>query len=259
MKASPFSPPARRGASRGLTLLEVLVAVSILGLGLTIILSSQAGLFASTQRAEHVTVAANLVRCKMSEVELELLEDGYPMIDRQERGDCCQDEPFGRYSCEWKIEPVELPQPASFAGEPGGEEPSETPSSLGAPGKSSDSLELGPLGALMDIQKSGGANLGESPDLGELAGALTGDTGGGAMGLASTAMQLVYPSLKDMLEASIRKVTVRVIWTEGQSERDMVAVQYVTNPVEGGLNPNAADDLPELPGGTGPATQGGEP
>ena len=37
--------------SRGFTLLEVLVAVSILGLGLTVILSSQASLFATS--AQH--------------------------------------------------------------------------------------------------------------------------------------------------------------------------------------------------------------
>ena len=51
-----------RRLSRGFTLLEVLVAIAILGLGLTVILSSQVGLFTSTSRGAHLTVASNLTR-----------------------------------------------------------------------------------------------------------------------------------------------------------------------------------------------------
>ena len=58
-----------RGASSGFTLLEVLVAIAILGLGLTVILSSQAGLFSSASRGEHLTAASNLLRCKMSRIK----------------------------------------------------------------------------------------------------------------------------------------------------------------------------------------------
>ena len=60
---------------KGFTLIEVMVAVTILGLGLTMILSSQVGLFASVQRVQNETVATNLLRCKMSEIEIELLID----------------------------------------------------------------------------------------------------------------------------------------------------------------------------------------
>ena len=48
-------------------------------------------------------------------------------------------------------------------------------------------------------------------------------------------MGLIYPQLKGMLEASIRKVTVRVIWSEGPLERDVTVTQYITNPQQGGL------------------------
>lgn len=79
------------------------------------------------------------------------------------------------------------------------------------------------------------------------------------------AVGMVYPSLKPMFEASIRKVTVRVRWKEGRREQELVAVQYVTNPLEGGLNPNAADAMNALLGdgsilsgsqGTGTGTPG---
>jgi general secretion pathway protein I len=59
-------------AARGFTLLEVMMAIAILGLGLSVLLGAQTGLFASATRAEHISVATGLARCRMSEIELEL-------------------------------------------------------------------------------------------------------------------------------------------------------------------------------------------
>ena len=64
--------------------------------------------------------------------------------------------------------------------------------------------------------------------------------------MAPLVMSLVYPDLKPMLEASIRKVTVKVLWKEGSKERSFDLVQYVTNPQQGGLDPNAAKGLDQL-------------
>src|SRR5512146_3213568 len=97
-----------RPLQAGFTLLEVLVALAILGLGLVIILSSQAGLFSSTSRGEHLTVASNLLRCKMSEIELSLDQKGFQLTDENDEGECCAEEGEG-YTCSWKIERVELP------------------------------------------------------------------------------------------------------------------------------------------------------
>jgi hypothetical protein len=56
-----------------------------------------------------------------------------------------------------------------------------------------------------------------------------------------------------MLEASIRKVTVTVSWKEGKNERDLSVVQYLTDPRQGDIDPNAptgdADGgVPGIPG-----------
>src|SRR3954466_6026390 len=101
---------AKRARARqaAFTLLEVLVAIAILGLGLTVILSSQTGLFASAQRGQHLTTASNLLRCKMSEIELTLAQKGFSLTDENDEGDCCENESEG-YTCSWKIERVELP------------------------------------------------------------------------------------------------------------------------------------------------------
>jgi general secretion pathway protein I len=75
-------------------------------------------------------------------------------------------------------------------------------------------------------------------------------------------MSLVYPTLKPMLEASIRKLTVSVIWKEGSRERDVSVTEFVTNPQQGGLNPMLPmGGLPGMdqtnPAGTGLPGMGG--
>ena len=76
----------RAPAQRGFTLLEVLVAIAILGLGLTVILGSQVGLFTNASRGQHLTVATNLARCKMGEIEVKLLKLGYQLTDESDEG-----------------------------------------------------------------------------------------------------------------------------------------------------------------------------
>jgi len=60
------------------------------------------------------------------------------------------------------------------------------------------------------------------------------------MGLAPMMMSMVYPTLKPMLEASIRKVSVTVSYKEGKFERELLVTQYVTNPQQGQLDPSVA-------------------
>lgn len=234
--------------NRGFTLLEVLVAISILGLGLTAILSAQTGLFASSSYAERVSFAVGLARCKTSEVEIKLQKDNYyPLVDMKDEGPCCAEESYGGFRCKWKIEKVELPLP-----------PTNTDLNSKISGGLGTSSSFGPLGAIAAVGASSGAVLGENPGLGDLSKLLAGGSapglpGGGlgslpggispglAMGgtqvLAPLVMSLVYPTLKPMLEASIRKLTVSVTWKEGSRTRDLTVTEFVTNPQQGGLNP----------------------
>jgi general secretion pathway protein I len=241
-------------ARRGFTLLEVLVALAILGLGLVIILSSQAGLFSSTSRGEHLTVASNLLRCKMSEIELSLDQKGFQLTDETDEGECCAEEGEG-YTCSWKIERVELPplpeaSPDGDGGAPGpaGSAGLKGPGNLAmgsalppgpgtAPG-STDTGAGGPLGALMSIQATQGASLGDKATPGSVMQQLSPS---GTSGMEGMVMGFVYPSLKPMLEASIRRVTVKVKWREGKRDRDLEVTQFLTRPQEGMLG--TADQL----------------
>jgi general secretion pathway protein I len=228
----------KTGLQGGFTLLEVLVAIAILGLGLTVILSSQAGLFSSASRGEHLTVASNLLRCKMSEIELTLAQKGFQLLDENDEGDCCDDESDG-YTCSWKIERVELPPlPESSLDQDGGApQPAGSAGLKGPGGLNMDTppggpTAGGPLGALMNISATQGASLGDKATPGSVMQQL-GSTG--TTGMEGMVMGFVYPSLKPMLEASIRRVTVKVMWKEGQRARDLEATQFLTRPQEGML------------------------
>jgi hypothetical protein len=56
-----------------------------------------------------------------------------------------------------------------------------------------------------------------------------------------------------MLEASIRKVTVKIIWKEGIHKRDISVIQYVTRPMRGdAITAAAAAASGMQPGGLPP-------
>jgi len=270
---------ARRFRSRGFTLLEVLVAVAILGLGLTVILSSQTGLFASASRGEHLTAASNLVRCKMGEIELMLEQKGFSLTDENDEGPCCDDESEG-YNCSWKIERVELP-PMPDASLDGTGSPSASPSASAAPGGLNLNSGLsaqnglgalsgpgalggpaglgalsgsgGPLTALANISATQGASLGDKPTPGSVMQQL-GSVG--SSGMEGLVMGFVYPSLKPMLEASIRRVTVKVMWREGERPKELEVTQFLTRPQEGQLGTADMLGLPQLNEALGSALGG---
>jgi general secretion pathway protein I len=238
----------KRSSTRAFTLLEVLVAIAILGLGLTVILSSQVGLFTSTSRGAHLTVATNLLRCKMSEIELMLDQKGFSLTDENDEGECCADESEG-YTCSWKIERVELPPlPEPSMDQDGGAPPAgsaglalggpgaltKTPGTAG-PGAPGGLGALGALGALggLGAPPGGGLSPGGKADPASILSQL--GSGSGMPGMESMVMGLVYPSLKPMLEASIRRVTVKVAWKEGLRARDLEVTQFLTRPQEGML------------------------
>jgi general secretion pathway protein I len=250
---------------RAFTLLEVMVAVAILGLSLTVILSAQAGLYAGGAYAQHTSIATGLLRCRMTEIEERLVKFGLPPMDEKDDGACCDDDLRADMKCEWSVERIELPtpDPAALA--------SSSPMSTSSPGSTGG--PLGPLSELMGGQSPAGgitglsqmafsptgslALAGADGGVSGVASALKGGTGGGVSALAQMAMTIVYPTLKPMLEASIRKITVKVTWKEGIQSRDVSAIQYVTHPMRGDLITAAAaasGGVPGMPGMPGMPT-----
>ncbi len=251
---------ALRARLLGFTLLEVMVAVAILGLGLTAILSAQASAVSATSHARHMSVAVGLVRCKMTEIEEQLALEGLPEVDDEDSGPCCEGDETPNMSCRWSIDRPEFPEP-----------------DLGALDLDAElDTDTDQLGALSTLARSGQGQDVFTPDAGvedvvsTLAGGGEGDMAAAAVGgvdaIAAMVMTMVYPDLKAMFEAATRRVTVTLTWTEGAREYDIEVVQWVVNPRQGGIMgrmPGDAIDAAELaadaaaPSGSPPTRIGG--
>jgi general secretion pathway protein I len=202
----------RRARLLGFTLLEVMVALAILGLGLTSILAAQAGVFASAVTARNLSEATGLARCKMSELEEHLLREGFQELDETDSGPCCEGEDSAM-SCSWKIEKLKLPEPAY------GQLDLDT---------GLDNMGFGPLGG-----GGGAADLGAG--LGVGAGADGADPSGMAAMLGPIT-QMIFPVMQGIFETSTRRITVTVTWKEGYRDQTLEVMQWVANSsgLEGG-------------------------
>jgi general secretion pathway protein I len=237
--------------ARGFTLLEVMIAVAILGLSLTMILSAQGSISARNRTAQNLGLAGNLARCKMSELEEKLLRKGYSDIDETETEiACCDGADLEVFKCDTKIEKVELPQPTSSASADAG---LDLGGALGGGGPAAAG-SAGAAGGLAGLNFDAGIQ-GIGSQVSQQLG------GQGAGGMLETVMGMVYPSLKSMMEASIRRVTVVVHWKAGLDQRELPLVQFVTNPQRAGLlsgfdagAPPPGADVPAAR--TGPAADG---
>jgi general secretion pathway protein I len=253
---------------RGFTLLEVLVAVAILGLGLTAILSAQAGSFASAAHARNISVATGLLRCKMSEVEEHLYREGFQDTDETGSGPCCETDEVPNMRCTWhadrplfpdsKLGDLDLSAGLSLGGSGA---PSGAMGALGLlAGAAGTASPLGTATSVTDIAKtlaeantnanaiappssatplpitapsgSGSAMpFGLPVDAG-----LPGDPGAGAGagsamgGLASMAMSFVYPTLKQLFEASTRRITATLTFREGKKEYSIDVIEWFAVP-----------------------------
>ena len=232
--------------SRGFSLLEVLMAVALFGTVVTVILSAQAGLIASNRTAANMSQAIELGRCRMSELEEKQLKLGFPEIEEKDTSPiCCSDKEVSGFSCDWQVERVLLPQQTQLGGEGGLDSllggGLGLDAGIGSLGSGAPSALASPLGTVMS-NPLGGAQLDFDAGLQNIGQSLQQQFGGaGAAGLLSLVFTLVYPGLKPVLEAAIRRITVVVRWKEGVADRDFTLVQYVTNPSRAGLLAAMAD------------------
>jgi general secretion pathway protein I len=246
---------------RGFTLIEVMVAVAILGLSLTVILSAQAGLYSGSSYAQHTSIAIGLARCRMCELEEQLLKIGFSLTDVNDEGVCCGDDSRPGMTCTWRIDRVKLPAPPGMEASPSSSSRSGASAgidSLLALSKSGGSAlsAAGPLGMLSQLAQNPQATSlslsspdgGAATSMSGLAEGLTQGPAGGASGMAALAMVFVYPQLKPMLETSIRKITVSVKWKEGIRDRDLTIAQYITHPMRAGLLASPTNTAGGVPG-----------
>jgi general secretion pathway protein I len=262
--SEPCAIAPRVARTRAFSLLEIMVAIAILGLTLTVILSAQGSLSASDKIAAREGMAVTLARCKMTAVEEDLLKRGYPVLD-EINGDepCCEGIDAPAFSCDTSVERVELPEMSSGGSEgDGGLGGALAQAVKGTqPESSGDKAGAAPLppglakeGAIASAVGDGGLN--------EIAATMNRQTdqasgGSGSSGLVAQVLGIVDPSLRPILSTSVRRVTVSVNWKEGPTEREFTLVQFVSNPTiaAGALGAGGAGAA-AAPGAAGGATGG---
>jgi prepilin-type N-terminal cleavage/methylation domain-containing protein len=201
-----------RWARRGFTLLEVVIALSILAVGMTVLLQTQATAVVMTSEADKVRVGTLLAQEKMAECELYVEKNGFSSDDINEEGDFADygAEDFradagdvdiaatlGDYRWAYTIRQIELTMPDDLTG------------------TASDLIGQGYMGT--DVQDAA-----ETTDLGEESLDLT------DLGLSSD-------MVTDQLSSYIREVRVFVWWSEEQDDEgnyidSVELVTHVINP-----------------------------
>lgn len=192
---------------RGFTLLEVIVAIAILGLALTAIFSSEVGASNVAQRAKRQNVATTLARCKMAEIEELISIEGLPLVEKEDSDNCCEHAPVEGFECEWLIERVVLPEFGTEEALDEDEEQEDVTDEQRNRELLNESYE--------SIVEEGGTP--ESIVAGE------------AGNLSMMALQLAYPLLKPFLEEQVRRATVSVRWREGEQQRGFDVVQFLVS------------------------------
>jgi general secretion pathway protein I len=222
--------------ARGFTLIEVMFALALMGLGLVVLIKSAAGSVFNAEQAHMLGVATDLGRAQMYEIEEILLKDGFSDTSQSQdawKGFDDQSWPNIKYS--YKVEAVEMPTfdqltaMASGSGSSHGSGAGDHGSANSVAGSafgsgSAFSLANGTGDPLSTFQNS--ALGGMMSMMGGLSGGK--DVAGGAAGAL---IQSQYQQFQQILKDSVRKVTLKIKWQVLGSDRDLTFVAFYTDPV----------------------------
>jgi general secretion pathway protein I len=245
--------PGAGGAS-GFTLLEVMMALAILGLGLTVLIKSAAGSIFNAQQAHMMGVVTDLARAKMYDIEEKLLKDGFSDTEQHEEDKAFEDEGWPSVKYSYKVEEVELPGWDQLQALAQGHA-SKTGSGSAGSGSEKGSDEGGGFensalgGMLSQFGGFGGGGGGKgSGDIGSAVGA--------------SFIQGQYTMFQQILKVSIRKVSLTVTWQVMGSERDMKVVAFFTDAaaMDKVISGMGSQEIPDAGSGSGSSSgSGGKP
>ncbi|XXF75981.1 prepilin-type N-terminal cleavage/methylation domain-containing protein [Myxococcaceae bacterium GXIMD 01537] len=194
---------------RGFTLLETVIALAILGLALMAIFDLNAGAVANHAYTKKLTVATLLARSKMTDLEQQLYDDGFPTDDEEESGDFSEE---GWSSFKWRAKII--------APKTDGVSPDQLVGAI-------FNLPLGdsgsgdPLGGIASMFGGSGGSGGKD-------GAPT-TTPGAGMGAMAGMVQPMFAQMVDQLTRSVREVHLTVYWQDGTQVESLDLVTHVVS------------------------------
>jgi general secretion pathway protein I len=197
---------------RGFTLMEVMVALALLGLGLVVLIKSAAGNINAAEQSHMMGIATDLARGKMYDIEEQLLKDGFTDTDQsQTEAKPFDEEGWPNIFYSYKVEQVEMPDFDQLTAMAQGQLGSGSAVGSGS-GVGSD--------ALGGFQNSA---------LGGMLGMFGGAQGGITGAQGASLIQSQYSMFQEILKASVRKVTLTVTWKALGNDNSMKVVAYFTD------------------------------
>jgi len=253
-------------ASRGFTIVEVMIGLALLGLALTVLIKSAAGNMFNAEQAHMMGIATDLARGQMYEIEEKLLKEGFTDTDQSQldpKSFEAQGWPTIRYT--YKVEAVEMPafdelqqlaqghrKAGSGAGADHGSGASLGSSGNMGSGAGSGLGSDGPLGSFENSALGGmlsmmGGGLGKGTDV-------VGAQGGALI-------QSQYTMFQQILKVSVRKVTLTITYSVLGRNRDLKLVAFFSDPqamdkILSGLGSVDLGDQPGAGSGSGTGTGG---
>jgi len=259
---------------RGFTLLEVVVALAILGLALMAIFDLNSGAVASHAYAKRITIATMLARSKMTDIEQDLYDKGFDADDREIQGDF---RPEGWEAYTWKAQ-ILTPRTTELSPDkllemlfnlPTGPDGAAGLAALLGGGKDGGVGNLlsnisGSGGALaQQLQQAAGAQGG--PTSGPLGPGASAASGLSALGPFAALAQTQMQQLLTQIQQSVREVHLTISWKEGKKTESIDVVNDVFSLRQGSDRngtPGAAlsnTNQPGVPGAPGTQPVPGQP
>ena len=227
---------------RGFTLLEVMIALALLGFGLVVLIKSTSGSIVTAKRSQMMSVATDLSRAKMYDIEEKLLKEGFTDTDQSEEDRTFDQEGWPDIKYSYKVEPVELPGFDQLQAIAAGQGSAARGSAARGSGSGAGSDE--PSGSFQDSA------------LGGIISMLGGGFGGGTQDIDSKAgasfIQTYYQIVQEALKASVRKVTLTVKFDVLGQENEIKTVAFFTDAAgidKGLFGALPTEDQGGIPGG----------
>jgi general secretion pathway protein I len=250
---------------RGFTLLEVMVALAILGFALAVLIKSTANNINAAEQSHMMGIATDLARGKMYDIEEKLLKDGFTDTDQSQTDlKPFDDEGWPNIFYSYKVDQVELPDFDQLQAM--------------AQGKAARMGSAGSAGSGFGVGSALGSAFGSgfgSDALGGFQNSMLGGMlnmfGGGTSGVtgaqAGSLIQTQYAMFQQILKVSVRKVTLTVQWKVMGVDNSMKVVCFFTDAaamdkVLNGMGTQDLDDVPQGSGagsGTGSSSGSGSP